>query len=281
MKAKKLGEKSIPPLKNGMLRAFGLMVSVVMVAALFAGCTSNKQSGTNPTDKTASQVNIGPRVVASTSWTALMAKAAGAGEVVVLAPADLKHPPEYDFRPSDVEKLKDANLIVHAGYEPFIKKMLQATQTPEDRVMQVLTLNTPDNLKEQTRLMAEKMGTSQAQKAWEDEFDRAVEAIRKEAAGKNVAGQRVLVQKHQADFAKWIGYQVLAEFGPEELSPARMGELAALKPDLIIDNFHNPQGQGIAEIAKCTRVELRNFPGPDEKSLQDLLRYNARQLGLE
>ena len=209
-----------------------------------------------------------------------MAKAAGAGDVVVLAPAELKHPPEYDFRPSDVEKLNAAKLIIYAGYEPFVKKMLQATQTPEDKVMQVLTVNTPDNLKKQTRLLAEKMGTTEAQKAWEAEFDRTVATVQAAAARQNVAGKRVLVQKHQADLVKWLGYQVLAEFGPEELSPAKMGELAALKPDLIIDNFHNPQGQGITEMVKCSRVELRNFPGPDEKSLQDLLMDNARKLGL-
>lgn len=274
--------KSISLCKSGVLWVVRLVLIGLMISVLSAGCASNQPAATSTADKeTASPgKSPGPRVVASTSWTALMAKAAGAGEVVVLAPAELKHPPEYDFRPSDVKKISDAGLIVHAGYEPFVKKMLQATQTPEDRVMQVLTLNTPDNLKKQTRLLAEKMGTVEAQKAWEAEFDQTVAAIQAAAAKQKVAGKRVLVQKHQADLVKWLGYQVLAEFGPEELSPAKMGELAALKPDLIIDNFHNPQGQGIAQIAKCPRVELRNFPGPDEKSLQDLLMDNARILGL-
>ncbi|MFZ5651064.1 MAG: metal ABC transporter solute-binding protein, Zn/Mn family [Bacillota bacterium] len=259
-----------------------LIVIGLSFSVLLAGCdTSKKQSATSTGKEAASPAKgYGPMVVASTSWTALMAKAAGAGNVAVLAPAELKHPPEYDFRPSDVEKLKDAKLIVYAGYEPFMKKMLQATQTPEDKVMQVVTVNTPENLKKQTRLLAEKLGTIETQKTWEAEFDNAVSAIREAAAKQNVAGKRVLAQKHQAAFAKWLGCQVVAEFGPEELSPAKMAELAAHKPDLIIDNFHNPQGQGIADIAKCPRVELRNFPGPDHKSLQDLLMDNARKLGL-
>ncbi|MFZ5595824.1 MAG: metal ABC transporter solute-binding protein, Zn/Mn family [Bacillota bacterium] len=282
MKGKSVVGKGVPLRKGGVLWVVWLVALGLMVSVLSTGCTSSQTAAVPSESKgTASTAgSSGPKVVASTTWTALMAKAAGAGDVVVLAPAELKHPPEYDFRPSDVEKLNDAKLIIHAGYEPFVKKMLQATQTPEDKVMQVLTVNTPDNLKEQTRLLAEKMGTVEAQKAWEAEFDRDVATIREAAARQNVAGKRVLVQKHQADFVKWLGYQVLAEFGPEELSPAKMGELAALKPDLIIDNFHNPQGQGIAQIAKCPRVELRNFPGPDEKSLQDLLMDNARILGL-
>lgn len=259
-----------------------LIVIGLSFSVLLAGCdTSKKQSATSTGKEAASPAKgSGPMVVASTSWTALMAKAAGAGNVAVLAPAELKHPPEYDFRPSDVEKLKDAKLIVYAGYEPFMKKMLQATQTPEDKAMQVVTVNTPENLKKQTRLLAEKLGTIETQKTWEAEFDNAVSAIREAAAKQNVAGKRVLAQKHQAAFAKWLGCQVVAEFGPEELSPAKMAELAAHKPDLIIDNFHNPQGQGIADMAKCPRVELRNFPGPDHKSLQDLLMDNARKLGL-
>ncbi|MCL6612818.1 MAG: zinc ABC transporter substrate-binding protein [Peptococcaceae bacterium] len=259
-----------------------MIVIALILSAMVAGCGAPARQPGAPSGREAASPakGSGPAVVASTSWTALMAKAAGAGDVAVLAPAELKHPPEYDFRPSDVDKLKDARLIVYAGYEPFMKKMLQAVQIPEDKVVQVATVNTPENLKKQTALLAEKLGTTGTQKAWEAEFDKTVSAIREGAAKQNVAGKRVLVQKHQSPFVKWLGYQVLAEFGPEELSPAKMGELAALRPDLVIDNFHNPQGQGIADMAKCPRVELRNFPAQEHKSLQDLIMDNARKLGL-
>ncbi len=273
--------KNVDRWNSAAIWAVRLAVTGLILSVLLAGCNTSKKADFPPGKEAASPAKgSGSVVVASTSWTALMARAAGAGDVAVLAPAELKHPPEYDFRPSDVEKLKDAKLIVYAGYEPFMKKMLQAAQTPGDKVVQVVTVNTPDNLKKQTRLLAEKLGTAEAQKAWEAEFDRAVSALQEAAAKQNVAGRRVLAQKHQAAFARWLGYQVVAEFGPEELSPAKMGELASLKPDLIIDNFHNPQGAGIADMAKCPRVELRNFPGPEHKSLQDLLADNARKLGL-
>ncbi len=271
-------------IKKGALHFMRLIGGGLLVAALLAGCGDAGKTAA-PAGKEAPKPVQSPspavsKVVASTSWTALMAKAAGAADIAVLAPAELKHPPEYDFRPSDVDKLKDAKFVVHAGYEPFMKKMLQAAQVPEDRLVQVTTINTPDNLKKQTRLLAEKMGTVEAQKAWEAEFDRVVSEMQKSAAKQNVAGKKVLVQKHQSAFARWLGYQVLAEFGPEELSPAKMRELTALRPDLIIDNYHNPQGLGMADMAKCPRVELRNFPGPEHKNLQDLLADNARKLGL-
>ena len=255
---------------------------LVLILAV-AGCVGKPAQQSAPEAKPAEQQQAQPqqqKVVASTSWTALMAKAAGADNVVVLAPAELKHPPEYDFRPSDVAELKGAKLIIWGGYEPFMRKLLEITQTPDDRIIRVLTVNTPDNLKEQTRLLAAKLGTTEKQKSWEVEFERVVSAIKEAATKQNVPEKRVLVHKHLADFVKWLGYQVVGEFGPEELSPAKMTELAGLKPDLIIDNFHNPQGRGLADITKAPRVELRNFPGPEHKSLQELLLDNARKLEL-
>ncbi|MEK5232113.1 hypothetical protein MHB42_10105 [Lysinibacillus sp. FSL K6-0232] len=61
-------------------------------------------------------------VVASTSLTAMIAKAAGAKNVTYIAPLELRHPPEYDYRPSDLSKITDS-YIIYLGYEPFMKKI--------------------------------------------------------------------------------------------------------------------------------------------------------------
>jgi zinc transport system substrate-binding protein len=80
---------------------------------------------------------------------------------------------------------------------------------------------------------------------------------------------------------KWLGYDVVGEFGPDEMTPTQLAELAALKPNLIIDNLHMPQGQGFAELSKETkRIELRSYPDANLQSIQDILRYNATQLEL-
>ena len=57
------------------------------------------------------------RVVASTSWTAAFARAAGATDIVTIAPMELRHPPEYEIKPSDLAAVAAARFLVHSGYE--------------------------------------------------------------------------------------------------------------------------------------------------------------------
>jgi zinc transport system substrate-binding protein/iron/zinc/copper transport system substrate-binding protein len=219
-------------------------------------------------------------VVASTSWTGAIAQAAGADEVRVLAPLELKHPPEYDYRPADIARLNEATAVVYAGYEPFMKKLLEAAGYSKLKTMIVMTTNTPDNLKQQARLLAEKLGTQKREAQWEIQFDKVTAEILKKAETKNAAKIKVLVQQHQQPFVKWLGYNIVGVFGAEELSPAKVLEYANLKPDLVIDNFHNPQGKPIVEVAKCKYVELINFPSVKAPSLIELFQENAGRLGL-
>jgi zinc transport system substrate-binding protein len=219
-------------------------------------------------------------VVASTSWTGAIAEAAGADEVRVLAPLELKHPPEYDYRPSDIAKLKEANAFVYAGYEPFAKKLLAASEFPKAKALTVVTTNEPTILKQQARILAEQFGTQAKERKWESRFDQVTAAIQKRAERKKVAQIKVLVQQHQQPFVKWLGYDIVGMFGAEEMSPAKVMEYAKLGPEWVIDNFHNPQGKPIVEIAKCKYVELINFPSVKAPTLIDVFMENARRLGL-
>lgn len=219
-------------------------------------------------------------VVASTSWTGAIARAAGADEVRVLAPLELKHPPEYDYRPADIAKLGEATAVVYAGYEPFMKKLLDAAGYPESKTVKVTTTNTPDNLKQQARLLAEKLGTVKREAEWELQFEKVTAELLKKAEAKKISKTKVLVQQHQQPFVKWLGYQIVGVFSAEELTPTKVMEYANLKSDLVIDNFHNPQGKPIVEVAKCEYVELINFPSVKAPGLIDLFKENAGRLGL-
>lgn len=219
-------------------------------------------------------------VVASTSWTAAIARAAGATNITVLAPAELRHPPEYDFKASDIAKIADSALLIWGGYEPFIHRLVVAANVSEERIVRVSTANDPDNLIAQARSLAERLGTTRAQADWEIGFKELVGEIKANAEASSLSDTRVLVNYHQQPFARWLGYDVIEVFGPDEPSPVKIAELASLEPDLIIDNYHTPIGQAIANIAGCPRVELRNFPGSDADTLEALLVDNARKLGL-
>lgn len=219
-------------------------------------------------------------VVASTSWTGAIARAAGADEVRVLASLELKHPPEYDYRPADITKLGEATAVVYAGYEPFMKKLLAAAGYPESKTVKVTTTNTPENLIRQARLLAEKLGTENKEAQWEGRFEKVTADLLQKAEAKNVAGTKVLVQQHQQPFVKWLGYQVVGVFSAEELTPAKVMEYAGLKPDLVIDNYHNPQGKPIVEVANCEYVELINFPSVKAPGLMEVFKENGARLGL-
>lgn len=257
--------------KNMKLFIVGLLLCSLLV--LVVGCSSSEDTSL-PTDE--DQI----KVVASTSWVAVIAEAAGAENVTVLAPVELRHPPEYDFKPSDVQALIEADWILMAGYEGFMNQMLEANDIDEAKVIRVTTTNTYDVLVEQTRAIAAKMDTQVAQTQWEQEFSDTMDDIRKKAEENNVKNTKVLVHMHMQAFVRSLGFDVLEVFSADELSPAKIGELAALKPDLIIDNFHNPQGITIAETVDAPRVELRNFPGPEHKTIIDLFMANATLLGI-
>lgn len=219
-------------------------------------------------------------VVASTSWTGAIAKAAGADEVRILAPFELKHPPEYDYRPSDIARLRQTHLLVYGGYEPFVEKLAAAAGFPRERLIAIHTSNNPDNLKKQARLLAERMGTQKREVIWEKAFEKALADIQKQAKKNNNSRKRVLVQKYQLPFVKWLGFNVIGAFDTDELSPNKVMRYALMKPDMVIDNFHNPQGKPIAEIARCDYAAIINFPSANAPSLIELLKENAARLGM-
>ena len=64
-----------------------------------------------------------PAVVASTAWTAAFGYAAGAETIHVLAPYEMRHPPEYELKPSDIAVLSQADFVIYAGYERMAEKI--------------------------------------------------------------------------------------------------------------------------------------------------------------
>lgn len=248
-----------------------LSIIFSLLLLISAGCSQREEKGNN--EETL-------KIVASTSWTAYMAEAAGAKNVTILAPVELRHPPEYDFKPSDVQALIEADWIIMAGYEPFMNKMIEANNIPTEKIIQVRTTNTYENMVEQTRIIAEKLGTQAEQRNWEEQFSKTINEILAKAKEKGVENIRVLVHQHHQAFIRSLGYNVLEVFSADDLSPAKIGELASLGPDLIVDNYHNPQGKTIAEIIDVPRIELKNFPGPEHDNLIQLFIDNAKKLGL-
>jgi ABC-type Fe3+-hydroxamate transport system substrate-binding protein len=219
-----------------------------------------------------------PKVIASTSWTAAVARAAGAKDIVVIAPMELQHPPEYEIKPSDVGAVSGARLLVYAGYEKFAARLREAAGSSKVAELQINTDNLPPILKAEARKIAEKLGTVKEYESWAAGFDSFVSALRSRVRAAYPA-TRVATHRFLKTYAEWLGFEVVGVFGPGEPSPAVVLDLVRAKPDLVIDNWHNPSGKPIAESLKKPLVTLINFPGKDgTRTIEDVFRHNERAI---
>lgn len=265
--------------RNWKLKLATPMLALLTSSVIFTGCSL----GTNGEDVSHEHNHSsagGHNVVASTSWTALIAKTAGLDNITILAPVDMKHPNEYDFKPSDIQKVNESDMVLYSEYEPFMKKILESADVPEADRFVIVTENSPEMLNEQISSLAEQMGTTNTANRALEEIDSTFEAILAESAKLDSEAKRVVVQAYMVPVAKSMGYEVVGEFGPAEVTPSQAAELAALKPALVIDNYHFPQGEEIAKLANSNHIELRNYPETEEQTLVELIQDNAKKLGL-
>jgi ABC-type Zn uptake system ZnuABC Zn-binding protein ZnuA len=207
-----------------------------------------------------------------------MAKAAGAENVRVLAPLDLRHPPEYELKPSDLAAASKADLIIYAGWEQFAEKLAETAGSAKVQTLVVRTSNDPAEFKAEAEKIARVLGSEEKLEAWWSAFLPFAEDLRGKVMALYPDG-RAAVNRMQTPYAAWMGFEVAGEFGPAEPSPAVILDLAQLKPALVIDNYHGPSGQPIAEAVGAVYVELLNFPGKDGTvTIEDVFRYNADTL---
>ncbi len=119
------------------------------------------------------------RVAATTQWTGAMARAAGADTVLVFSPAGLLHPSEYELTPRDVLKLSKVDLIVGAGYERMMERLIEEAGDKNIPMLRIDTFNHPDSLVRAVHIIAEKLDTKKKAEIWEKQFRTAIEKARR------------------------------------------------------------------------------------------------------
>ena len=216
-------------------------------------------------------------VVASTTLAGAIAKAAGAGEVRIIAPPEMSHPPEYDVKPSDLMKLRGAVVAVYGGYEKMVPRLVETSGSQGVVTLPIDTRTSPENLMEQARKIAKVLDTEQQELAWESRFKERLSELQGKLSA--FSGKRAVVHRQAEPFARFAGLQVLKLLSPGELTPKTIAESIALKPDVVIDILHLPLAGVIAENAKCPYLRIINFPGVEgTKTLEDIFEYNTNQL---
>ncbi|MBN2657966.1 MAG: ABC transporter substrate-binding protein [Spirochaetales bacterium] len=199
-------------------------------------------------------------ILATNAWTSAFVTMA-AGEAELLAPADMVHPPEYELKISDVAKIRDADYLVYGGYEVLMKTVFESFQKPEDQMVQITTSYEPATVEASVLAVARKIGTVPAAEKNIESYRKLISDGRSKLKERGIFGKDVLVNFHQRPLAQALGFNILGVFGPQPLSPSDISKLGKLKPELILDNIHNPMAAPLEEILGKEAVILINFPG--------------------
>lgn len=221
-----------------------------------------------------------PTVMATTSWTAGFTRLAGVDKVALLAPYEMKHPSEYELKPSDIQALSTAEMIVFAGYENMVAKIKDNAGQKETQLIQIQTMMNYPVMEESVLKIAAAAGTEETARKNLARMKEELETGRSKLKAKGLSGAKAIVHFHQQAFAKEMGFEVVALFGPAPLEAGQIGDLSKVEADLIIDNWHNPVSQPLVEVRpELPQAILINFPGKDDtRDLFDVVRYNLDAL---
>lgn len=230
----------------------------------------------DPAASTADEETHEPSIVASTTWIGALAKAAGANDVTVIAPADMQHQSDYDPKPSDLTVLADADFVLLGGFEGFADRLTQASGSDAD-VVEVEALNTPDSIHTEVRKLAEMFGTTDAAEEWISAFDGRIAELQKELAdARPTPAPTVVAHTFMQPWVGFAGLELVGTFGPQPVTAAQLAELVSEGPDLIFDNAHVPSGSALDDLG-ATKVSIINFPSAS-LDLIEVFEQNTRSI---
>ncbi|OQY31606.1 MAG: hypothetical protein B6241_13590 [Spirochaetaceae bacterium 4572_59] len=221
-----------------------------------------------------------PKVIATTGWTASFAQLAGVENLEVLAPYEMKHPPEYELSLSELQKVAKADYIVFAGYEAMMTRIKEALGSDSSvQLIQIKTINSYPLISESVMKIAAALGTEDKALSNLKELKVFISDWKAELAGQDKLNN-VVVHFHQQGPVKGLGLKPALVFGPSAPTLIQIRDILKIKPQIIIDNLHNPAAASFKELMpRPDIVQWINFPGTDGTvSLLDVMNYNRQQL---
>jgi len=220
------------------------------------------------------------KYVASTSWVASIAQLAGLDDVVTIAPANLKHPPEYEITANDMVNVLNATLFMHAGYEKMMKTISAASEIDESKIVKVKTTNTLENLSNMVTMLAEKAGTQEKAQERFGKLKNLIEDARERIKNSPNKDIEVYANTNQAQFASDLGLNVVATFGSGALTASQIQEAHEKAYALVLDNIHSPVASPIKDVSPSSIIlTWRNFPDKmEDDALYNVIKENLSSL---
>jgi len=244
-----------------MKRLISLAIVLLVAVSLFAQAAIEQQSSS--TD-----------VLASTSWTAAFADLAGVDSIDALAPASLRHPPEYELVPSDIVKVRAAKVFITAGYEKMMETIKETVATTDCVLIKISTQNSIEKVTIETKKIADVTGTAPRIEGYVNAVKSGAEYV----AASN-RGKKVFCHSMQIYLAKDLGLEIVGTYGPAPATADQIRACAESGADFIIDNVHNPIASPLKEASGLPVVVWRNFPERVERdALQHVVEENIEAL---
>jgi len=210
-------------------------------------------------------------------------------------------PGHYDIRPSDIEAVRQADLLIgHIAVFPWVEDLLEAAGRSVDELHMLSgPWNTPyAAISYVSNITALLCGHPATDSTMRDYFTSANSSLCSElhdlateleakADELGVSSVKVICMQWQVSFVSWLGFNITATFPPpERMSPADIEALVELGKRegvaIVIDNLQSGTevGTELAREIGAEHVVLTNFPGaiPGTGTLADMIRYNAGQL---
>lgn len=185
-------------------------------------------------------------------------------------------PGHYDVKLSDIEKIKNADLIIAFSGMPFLSKAFMEGRAQLSVDMDARNWMAPDSYLYGLTYLAGEL--SLRFPAHRDEIIRkkeaAIDAVKKDAGllkqmirQAGVKGQPVLASAMQKEPLEWMGFRVAGVYGrPEAMSTRDVVRLLKIGRDqqivAVVDNLQSGPhtGKSIAETLKKPHIIMTNFP---------------------
>ncbi|MFU8852167.1 ABC transporter substrate-binding protein [Micromonospora sp. SL1-18] len=252
-------------------RPAALLAALAAAALLLSTTACGSTDDRKPAGRSGSDA---PVVVASTTWVGALAKAAGATDVKLVAPANIQHPPDYDPKPSDLAAVASADYVLYTPFDGFAARLKEAVASGAKLVM-VEPENTPAKITSEVTRLGQLFGTGAAAARWLDTFNAEYASLSGKLKNTSL-NTTAVAQVFVAYWADFAGIPVAGTYGPEPVTPSQLADLSGKKPKIQLANGHLP---GLnPQIAGAVRVDIINYPGED-LDLLSVFRTNADHLG--
>lgn len=243
-------------------------------------------------------VSADTTIVCTTTALEVLAEEVGgtAVEVVSLVQPGVC-PSHFDVRPSHIDEVSSASLVLYHGVEPWLEGLITASGNTTVQKMELKgPWNAPLLAVQKIEAVRDALIEVDPENAgyYKENAEKAIADIQKvgdtikEAADPlDLGSVPVLCMEWQKYLVEWMGFTIAGTYDPPEtLSVKDVNDLIKTGKEkgviLVVDNLQSGTEVG-AEIAASIgahHVVLTNFPNavPETDTLAKMIEYNATQL---